>query len=143
MKSVYMMIAALVVVAITGCDDDESMVNDDSQSASIDTYIAANVPDVPGARAKAREYVDALSDVEKTSMNVEGARAFLGKLSAIGICFDESLEASNTSADIIIQDLKARTLNTKARADAYLALNALMGNTVTSLEEVQGMALYE
>lgn len=145
MKSRYMLIAAMLAATMSGCDDKESLGSggsqpDSTETSTIETYIATQVPDVSGARAESRAYVDTLSEVEQAPMNVAGARAFLGKLSAIGICIDESLEGASTSSDEVIQELKARTLNSEGRTDAYLALNELMGNTVTSLEEIRGMA---
>lgn len=143
MRCRYTLIVAMLLVGISGCNDDDSKVRNESRLGSIDDYITTHVPDVSGAKAEVRKYVDTLSQVEQVPRSVEGARAFLGRLSAIGICVDESLEGTRASSDTIIQELKARALNTKSRIDAYLALNTLMGNTVTSLDEIRRMASCE
>lgn len=143
MKSRYTLIAAMFLVGISGCNDDDLRMRNESATGSIDAYIENYIPDVSGAKAEARAYVDTLSQVEQVPRSVEGAREFLGRLSAIGICIDESLEGTEGGSDIVIQELKARALNSDGRADAYLALNTLMGNTVTSLDEIRGMASCE
>ena len=117
--------------------DDEPLLTDDGTAA---TYIEIEVPDISGARSEARIFANTLDNVESVEVTRTAAREFLGELSAMSICLDESLEGTGTSSNKVVQELKARVLNSESKTNAYFELNKQMGNTVTSLEEIRGLA---
>lgn len=121
-------------------DTDSTVVTVTNVVLTAEAYIRRNVPNISGAIDEALSYAAVLETIETVDRNQASARAFLNLLSIHAICLDESLLGSETSSDEVIVEIKTIVLDSDAKITHYLELNSLMGGTVTTLDELRGLA---